>query len=324
MVWEALQLSTGRRRAVKMLRPELAEDPRILHRFEQEALIGARIPSEHIVQVIAAGIDSCSGYPWLAMELLEGQDLANYLVDREYLEPERLLEILRQACHGLAAAHDVGIVHRDIKPENVFLARSMHAETKFTVKLLDFGVAKLMAETSASGTSPIGTPLFMAPEQCCGKSVAPSTDVWALGLLAFRCLTGAHYWAAARAAEVSILELVTELREGPLEAASMRAERFRAAGRPPREFDDWFARCVVRDPAQRFPDARVAMMALEHALTRLRRGKRPRPPLPGQHSRLPPSLRRAAKRGFKLGLGFWAVTVGLGAAATVITTRCGG
>lgn len=329
MVWEALQLSTGRRRAVKLLHAELAEDPRTMQRFEQEALIGSRIPSDHVVEVVAAGIDERTGAPWLAMELLEGEDLASHLARQGEMDPEKLLGIMRQLCHALAAAHRVGVVHRDLKPENVFLARSRHVEVSLTVKVLDFGIAKLIAETTRSGTAPVGTPLFMAPEQCGGKAVSCATDVWALGLVAFRCLTGSHYWLAAQGAEVSVTALIDEIRNGKLEPASRRAARVRSGARVPPGFDDWFSRAVVRDPGARFPDAGCAMVALEHALAvalaprRKGRRRRAEPPRASRASLVPRSLRRAARKGVSLGLAFAAATVVIGALMTLVLTRCG-
>ncbi len=113
-VYVATQLSTGKSRALKIMRPELVEDPGQRGRFEQEARIGARIASDHVVDVIAAGIDPTSGAPWLAMELLDGEDLAALVARRGALPPGEALEIVAQLVHALTAAHAAGVVHRDL------------------------------------------------------------------------------------------------------------------------------------------------------------------------------------------------------------------
>jgi hypothetical protein len=116
-VYIAEQLSTGRRRALKVMRPELVANPELRKRFEQEARIGAKIDSEHVVEVHAAGIDPATGMPWLVMELLAGEDLAKTIERRGALPPNEARAVLEQLCHAIGAAHAAGIVHRDLKPE---------------------------------------------------------------------------------------------------------------------------------------------------------------------------------------------------------------
>src|SRR5258705_6143834 len=109
------------------MHPMLTGDDSLRRRFEQEAKVGSRIKSSHVVEVIAAGVDAASGMPWLAMELLDGEDLGRYL---ERLGPRPLAEVAEifgQVCHALGAAHGVGVVHRRLQPRKVVLARSLHA-----------------------------------------------------------------------------------------------------------------------------------------------------------------------------------------------------
>src|SRR3954447_19206779 len=113
-VYVVEQLSTGSRRALKLMHPQLVQDPRLRQRFEQEARVGARIESDHVVQVIAAGVDEETGYPFLVMELLKGEDLGAALAKRGAMSPEETRQIFAQLCHALAAAHVAGIVHRDL------------------------------------------------------------------------------------------------------------------------------------------------------------------------------------------------------------------
>ncbi|WP_437650570.1 protein kinase domain-containing protein [Sorangium sp. So ce362] len=266
----AEQLSTGKPRAVKLMHAQLAQDPRFRERFEQEARVGARIESDHVVEVVAAGVDPVTQTPWLAMELLDGADLSAVVAQRGALPPDEVRELMGQLCHALAAAHRAGVVHRDLKPENVFVARPRQQNVRFKVKVLDFGVAKIVAEARATTavTASVGTPLWMAPEQTeAGQHVTPASDVWALGLLAFTLLTGRMYWLEpTRGPSASVMSLMREVLFVPLEPASARAARHGCAHLIPAGFDAWFAACVARDVRARFADAAQAMAALDPVL----------------------------------------------------------
>ncbi len=258
------QLSTGRERALKLMHPQFVADPTNRRRFADEARAGSRIESDHVVEVIASGVDDASGVPWLAMELLQGETLYDRVAKRGPVAPAEAYEILRQLCHALGAAHRAGIVHRDIKPENVFLATTRREDAEVMVKVLDFGIAKVIQDAHSVPTGGIGTPLWMAPEQTeSGGPVGPQTDVWAVGLVAFFLLTGRNYWLAAG---TSVQATMRELLFEPLPAASARAAQFGLASLIPFGFDDWFARTVHRDAAARFPDASVAAQTMESAL----------------------------------------------------------
>ena len=121
-VYVAVQIATQKERALKVMRPDLLSSPKMRERFVQEAQIGARIESEHVVEVIDAGVDEDSGTPWLAMELLRGQTLSARVQEHGPIALEETAEIVRELCHAVGAAHTVGIVHRDLKPDNVFIA----------------------------------------------------------------------------------------------------------------------------------------------------------------------------------------------------------
>lgn len=268
-VYVAEQLSTGKQRALKMLHPELAHYPALRARFAQEARVASLIDSEHVVEVVAAGVDASTGRPWLAMELLDGVDLARMVATSGPVDPRMVRDMMAQICHALAAAHRAGIVHRDLKPENIFVARSRQQSVPFKVKVLDFGIAKLLAEARSAShtTSAMGTPLWMAPEQSDGRAaVGPQADVWALGLLVFWMLTGVCYWREASAPTASVMTLMREVLAHPLEPASVRAQEYGRGDRIPAGIDRWFAACVARDPQQRFPNAEHAMAALGAAL----------------------------------------------------------
>ncbi|WP_438014632.1 protein kinase [Sorangium sp. So ce315] len=267
-VYVAEQASTGKLRALKLMHPQLCADVRLRERFEQEARVGALVESDHVVQVIGAGVDQASGVPWIAMELLDGEDLSVRLRRCGLLSPQDTHEIFRQLCHALGAAHRAGVVHRDMKPQNIFLAKQSSATAPWSVKVLDFGIARVAAEANTMATASLGTPLWMAPEQTEARGqIAPATDVWALGLIAFVMLTGRMYWRAANdpmgtAMPVLLREILIE----PIDPASVRATALGRAGCIVHPFDAWFARCVARDPAQRFPTAQEAFDALGPAL----------------------------------------------------------
>jgi TonB family protein len=266
-VYIAEQLGTGQRRALKVMQPQLLPDEKSRQRFLEEARIGSRIESEHVVQVVAAGVDPASGTPWLAMELLDGADLDRYVRGRGALPVAEALELLEQAAHALADAHAKGIVHRDLKPENLFVAKSRRRGAEHTVKILDFGIARTIAESRAGATvtTAIGSPLWMAPEQAqTGAKLRPATDVWALGLIAFFVFSGRSYWRSANHAEFNLQALLVEVMTQPIDPASARAAELGA--NVPHGFDAWFARCVVREPEARWPDAGVAIRELRNAL----------------------------------------------------------
>ena len=159
------QLSTSKQRAMKVMAPSLATSKKARQRFVLEAQVGGKIESDHVVEVVTAGIDDDGGLPYLVMELLRGQDLAQKLRSEKRIGPKDTMDIMAQVAHALEAAHVQQIVHRDIKPQNIFIAKSRRQGVASTVKILDFGIAKLVAEESLEGTQAVGTPLFMAPEQ---------------------------------------------------------------------------------------------------------------------------------------------------------------
>ncbi len=262
-VFVAEQRSTGKRRALKIMHALLVADPRSRVRFVEEARIGSRIESEHVVEVVAAGVDEPSGMPWLAMELLDGSDLRVLVTERGALPPHEVLDIMEQIGHALSLAHARGIVHRDLKPENLFLARSRRNDGGTMVKILDFGIARTLeaSQEAATVTSTVGSPLWMAPEQAdAGAKLSAATDVWALGLITFFLCTGRLYWRAANRETFSLPALFVEIMTDEIEPPSVRARELGCALAP--DFDRWFLRCVDRDPRRRFRNAAEAIGAL--------------------------------------------------------------
>ncbi|MBL8607792.1 MAG: serine/threonine protein kinase [Myxococcales bacterium] len=264
-VYVATQKSTAKLRALKVMHRDIVADAALKKRFEQEAKVGARVKSEHVVEVIAAGVDGPTGLPYLAMELLEGQTLRERVDVHGPLPPPEIKDIFGELCHAMAAAHEAGVVHRDLKPENVFLARPNRASSaKMTVKVLDFGIARLaQSATTRLTRGAMGSPMWMAPEQTAPGDVTAAADVWALGLLAYLLFTGKHFWRAANDDEGTSTQLLREIVLDPIPRASDRASERGDAALLPAGFDAWFARAVAREPGERFASAGEAWAALQ-------------------------------------------------------------
>ena len=178
----------GKRFAIKLLHDEIVHQPDILARFEREAQSAATIGHPNVVEVV----DVCrleDGRPFIVTEFLEGEELGALLDRVGKLAPEAAIRITRQICRALMAAHAKGIIHRDMKPENVFLVGDLSAPR---VKIIDFGISKQnddSAKLTRTGMV-MGTPAYMAPEQARGEHVDHQADVYAVGGILYRCVTG--------------------------------------------------------------------------------------------------------------------------------------
>jgi serine/threonine-protein kinase len=189
-VYVAMHLRTQRRVAVKMLHGHLVEDPAVLDRFQREAEVTGQLGSDHIVGVI--DVDRDDGQPFIVLELVEGESLGARIDARGPLALDEIVELLDQLAAGLDVAHRAGIVHRDLKPENIYLCP--RRDGGFKLKILDFGVSKIRGSASAitHEVAIVGTPDYMSPEQAQGHAdeVDATSDVFAVGGLTYKCLTG--------------------------------------------------------------------------------------------------------------------------------------
>jgi serine/threonine protein kinase len=264
-VYVAEQISTGAQRALKILRAEYVANDELFKRFEREAHLAGRIPSEHVAQIIGAGVDKELRAPWIAMELLEGITLDEHVAEQGQLPKDAVREIAEQICHALGAAHTLGIVHRDLKPGNIFLSQPRRVGSARVVKVLDFGLARLVAENLTVTGLVIGTPNWMSPEQTFGKAATPATDVWAIGLIVFYMLAGRPFWRACLEPNDRRV-VMQEIANEPIPIASARALELGAGDCLPRGFDTWFAHCVARSPDDRFMSAAAAFTALASTL----------------------------------------------------------
>jgi serine/threonine protein kinase len=188
-VWLASDLSLDSTCAIKLVDPDKVGNEEVRVRFQREARAAAQIRSANVVDVFDHGL--WQGMPFIVMEYLEGEDLGARLERKGRLELRETYEIVAQVARALVRAHAMGIVHRDLKPENIFLVPGDDHEV---AKVLDFGIAKhdqysLRDKTTKTGSF-MGTPYYMSPEQARGKNIDWRSDLWALGIIVFQCLTG--------------------------------------------------------------------------------------------------------------------------------------
>jgi serine/threonine protein kinase len=298
-VYEATHVQTRRRVALKVMRPEIVADPGERARFIQEAQVATLIESAHVVDVLDAGVDDDTGVPFLVMEFLAGEELGDYVKRRGPLPGGEVVAILQQAARALDKAHARGVVHRDLKPENIFVSVR---DEQTTVKILDFGIAKVLQSANSSSTRGTGTPLYMAPEQTRRSSkIGPTTDIWALGLIAYRLLVGHPYWLAD-----DVHQLIGEVLIEDLEPPTARARRFGVALPP--TFDGWFFGCVNRDPSSRYPTAGEAIHGLAAVFGVEMRGS-PVPSMPHGYSMPPPNVARTVPATQAFGAGATAIAL---------------
>lgn len=244
-VWAAEHVGLGRVVAVKFLAAHVADEPIAISRFTHEARLLARIKSAHTPQVFDHGI-STDGTPYIAMELIEGTELRDWVEKHGTMTLVQVSRLVAQVSEALSAAHELGIIHRDIKPENILLSGGAD---DFHVTLIDFGIAKSLVSSGAAishfGVA-LGTPSYMSPEQVMGRrDIDERTDFWSLGVVAYFCLTGR-------------LPFVGELAEALYIAIHLGVFRPVTALRPevPSALDAWFARALAQDPRGRFESAR--------------------------------------------------------------------
>ena len=241
--------------AIKVIDREVSSGDVALARFMREAQAAASLRSPHVVQVMDYG--SAEGSPFMVMELLEGENLAQRIERLGRLTPGETYRVITHVARAIAKAHEAGIVHRDLKPDNVFL---VHNEGDEVAKVLDFGVAKVEATALGGGShtrtgSLLGTPYYMSPEQAQGnKEVDHRSDLWALAVIAFECLTGKRPFYSDGLGDIVLQICVRDI------------PRPSSVSEVPLGFDDWFAHATQREPAERFQSARELSESLREAL----------------------------------------------------------
>lgn len=255
-VWRAEHLALHSQVAVKLIDPKAANNEGVLKRFMQEARAAAALESPHVVKTFDFGV--VDGTPYIVMELLQGESLAQRLERAHRLSPAETARVMRHVARAVGKAHEAGFVHRDLKPDNVYIVGNDDEEL---IKVLDFGIAKAIGgrfEDSAAQTRTgalLGTPYYMSPEQAQGdRSVDFRSDLWSMGIIAFECLTGVRPFDSE-----GLGSLVLKICAGPVPLPSHHAP-------VPAGFDQWFLRAAAREPAQRFQSARELATALSDVL----------------------------------------------------------
>ncbi len=238
----------GRKSAIKVMNPSMAQDPDAISRFNREAANASRISHANVCQIYDFG-ETPEGIIYLAMEFIEGKSLTDVIEGAGALSAPRAASILKQAADGLQAAHDLGIVHRDIKPDNIMVIQAKDGSD--IVKMVDFGIAKAVAgdETGQKVTKTglvVGTPEYMSPEQLSGDKLDGRSDIYSLALVLYRMLTGVLPFQAESSQEIMIKRLTDE--PMPLEMAKPDG------GFPPK-LQLVMDRALARTPGDRYASA---------------------------------------------------------------------
>jgi serine/threonine-protein kinase len=278
-VYRAVQETIEKKVALKVLKAEYSASPDMVVRFHREAVSACRIKHPNVVDVFDLG-QLEDGRFYIAMDLLEGRDLAQVLSASGALPPQRAIAIALQICRALNAAHQSGIVHRDLKPENVFLHRTSDGDE--IVKIVDFGIAHLLAqEPDRTRSAPMieqapdgsrkltsagmifGTPEYMAPEQAAGGKIDHRADIYATGIILYKMLTGRAPFTGEKFLDV----LEKQVLEAPPRMSKMKPDLD-----VPKELDQVVMRALAKKPDERY--ATMARFARAIAYARdVRRGR---------------------------------------------------
>ncbi len=258
-VYAALDLSLGRKVAIKFMHPWLISDNTYLDRFRQEAKTTGKLKHEGIINIYHYGVDE-RHRPYIVMDFLAGVSLSERFGSGAKVEVEEAIAILKQIVKALAFAHSQGVVHRDIKPSNV-----MCCDTEAGVKavLVDFGIAKMVQNASGKAVTQLaktstgevlGSPQYMSPEQCMGAKVDSRSDIYSLGCLIFALLAGEPPFESTNVYEIYF----AQLNDSPPSIKKFRPELKEASA-----FDAIILRCMAKDPKDRYQSLDEVLVALE-------------------------------------------------------------
>ena len=263
-VYRGTQLATGRKVALKLLHPEMTKDENLVARFRREGMVLCNLRDAHTITTYDFDATP-DGTLYIAMELLEGKSLHQIFHEQAPLEWKRVFKILTEMCSSLAEAHAQGIVHRDLKPENIYL-ENRPGNPEF-VKILDFGIAKVMRGDSIDPQSPqltatgqtLGTLEYMSPEQLMGKALDGRSDVYALGVVAYEMITGRLPFPDAKGPAGLI---TAQLKQTPQPPSTANPK----ANLPPAA-DRVILKCLEKDKNNRYTDVSALSFALTEVVT---------------------------------------------------------
>jgi serine/threonine-protein kinase len=259
VVYLARQRVIDRWVAIKMLQAELTQDEVSVKRFEQEAKAASLLNHPHLVTLHDYGITP-TGQPFLVMEYLEGHSLLDIIKRQGPLSPRRAIKIFSQVSEGLGHAHHQGIVHRDLKPSNIILVEQ-EGDSEF-VKVVDFGLAKLMPWSGKESQhltktgEVFGSPIYMSPEQCMGRELRPTSDIYSLGITLFESLTGKPPFKGAN----SIATASKHMSEPPPRFTDIRPDLDL-----PEVLETVVLKTLAKDPAARYQNMSEFKDALQGA-----------------------------------------------------------
>jgi serine/threonine-protein kinase len=290
MVYKARDRTLDEVVAIKVLRPDFAQDPKMAERFRSEIKLARKVRHPNVCAIHDYGEDR--GLLYISMELVEGTDLKRILRERGALPPAEAYAIALQVAEGLQAVHDAGIIHRDLKTPNIMV------DAKGFARLMDFGIAKRQGGGGAATATGhvLGTPEYMSPEQAQGKRVDARADIYALGILIFELFTG-HVPFRGDTPISTILKHINDA--PPLDVARL-----------PGELRPVLAKCLAKQPESRYPSAR----AVGEALAEARDPSRRQVPMPTEALEAPTLPQRRPQRRLQpwlLALPFMAVGAGV-------------
>ena len=250
-VYRGVSLNVDRAVAIKVMHTSLPGEMAARERFQREAKLMALVDHPHCISVIDYGLHE--GRPYLVMDLVRGRSLYALLAEQQQVESARAVDMIRQVLSGLAYAHEQGIIHRDIKPANIMVTPK--APLGVHVRILDFGLARLReSSTSLTGGLAVGTPSYMAPEQCRGDTVDLRVDIYACGIVLFEMLAGRKPFVSS-----DLLAVVKQqMHAAPPRLAEIAGGEFGA-------LEEVVARALAKSPADRFPTAIAMSEALDAA-----------------------------------------------------------
>ncbi len=282
-VFKARDRELDRLVAIKVIRPELADDPEILHRFKQELILARQVTHRNVIRIFDLG--QSDGTKFITMEYVEGTDLKRILAQRGKLPPEEAAAVIQQICQALDAAHTEGVIHRDLKPQNIMV------DGNGKIVVMDFGIARSLDTSGATQTGAIlGTPDYMSPEQARAEKIDPRSDLFALGIIFYELLTGKFPYKADTAMG-TLLKRIQERATPPMELDDSI----------PRALSDIVVKCLAADREQRYQSAREVLHDVE-ARSVARPAEAPAKQ-PG------PAARQGRRKWLAISLGFFVLAI---------------
>jgi eukaryotic-like serine/threonine-protein kinase len=245
-VYKALDREVERTVALKLIRPELASNPAILARFKQELLTAHQVTHKNVIRIY--DISEADGVKFITMEFVEGHDLRRILTDQGTLPTEKAVEIIRQVCLALDAAHSAGVIHRDLKPQNI-----MQEAKTGRILVMDFGLARTIGGDGMTQTGALlGTIEYMSPEQSMGKSLDQRSDIFAVGLIFYELLVGKTPYKA----DTAMASLLRRNQERAIPAAELDSS-------VPKALSDIVSKCLERDLESRYQNVQEILHDLD-------------------------------------------------------------